>query len=249
MEKQIALRKSIRHYTHDALAEAAQTALASWRDWAERYTDSADADCDLHLLPGDAPLKGLYIVKAPGYIVFLGRPTRMGRINAGFVLEQISLKLTELGVGTCYLGAAHMDDLDAEKNDLEPLIFMSLGTPDQTLTRQSVSEFKRKRTDEIAVGEIQGDMARVIESARLAPSAMNRQPWRIALDGNRAICCVEHSVLDAFKRLSEIDMGIVMSHMLLTARASSEKAHIEFTPQDADKAPRGSEYIATVVIS
>ena len=92
MEKQIALRKSIRHYNSDALTEAAQTALASWRNWAKQYTDSADADCDMRLLPGDAPLKGLYIVKAPGYMVFLGRPTRIGRINAGFVLEQISLR-------------------------------------------------------------------------------------------------------------------------------------------------------------
>lgn len=249
MEKQIALRKSIRHYNSDALTEAAQTALASWRNWAKQYTDSADADCDMRLLPGDAPLKGLYIVKAPGYMVFLGRPTRIGRINAGFVLEQISLKLTELGVGTCYLGATHMDELKADAKGLEPLIFMSLGMPDQTLTRKNISEFKRKRLDEIATGEIQGDMARVIESARLAPSAMNRQPWRIVVTGNRAICCVEHSVLDSFKRLSEIDMGIVMSHMLLTARATSENAHIECVPQDADKAPRGSEYIATVVIS
>ena len=247
MEKQIYLRRSIRHYSDKDIGEAALKALASWRDWACVYAQGADADCDIQLLDSDANLGGMYFIKAPRYIAYWGRPTREGRINAGFILEQISLRLTELGVGTCYLGATHISGANADERGLEPIIIMSCGKPSEPLTRTSTSEFKRKQMNQICDSELSAAMRNILESARLAPSAMNRQPWQFVIDGGRIICCVEHSVLDAFRRLSEIDMGIVMSHILLTARAQCGAAHIEHAQQDAAKAPRGTDYVATIV--
>lgn len=247
MEKQIYLRKSIRRYRGNDIGEAALSVLASWRGWADVYAQGADADCDIQLLGGDAKLGGMYFIKAPRYIAYWGRPTREGRINAGFILEQISLGLTELGVGTCYLGATHISGANPDERGLEPIIIMSCGNPAEPLTRTSTSEFKRKRLDKICDAELNEKMRVILESARLAPSAMNRQPWQFAIEGGRIICCVEHSGLDAFRRLSEIDMGIVMSHILLTARVQCGAAHIEHSQQDALKAPRGTGYVATIV--
>ena len=139
MEKQIYLRKSIRRYRNNDIGEAALSVLASWRGWADVYAQGADADCDIQLLGSDAKLGGMYFIKAPRYIAYWGRPTREGRINAGFILEQISLRLTELGVGTCYLGATHISGANPDERGLEPIIIMSCGNPAEPRARPSLS--------------------------------------------------------------------------------------------------------------
>lgn len=242
------MRKSIRHYSNKDVGDNVRAALDSWRDWVYMYANGDDAECDIKIMDDSSQLGGLYFIKAPLYIVYWGRATRSGRINAGFVLEQISLRLTALGVGTCYLGATHVNGAKATERGLEPLIVMSMGVPSEPLTRGDISEFKRKSMDEICADTPCGNAAAVMESARIAPSAMNRQPWRMVIDGKRIICCVENSLLDVYRHLSEIDMGIVMSHMLLTARTRSDGAHIECVPSDATKAPKGSEYVATLIM-
>ena len=56
-----------------------------------------------------------------------------------------------------------------------------------------------------------------LEAARLAPSAVNRQPWRFSFD-DRSITIDPDSGRDSYKISRRLDCGIAMLHLELGAR-------------------------------
>ena len=67
-----------------------------------------------------------------------------------------------------------------------------------------------------------GKFARVLEMVRLAPSASNRQPWRIVRDGSTYHLFLQrtpnYSGFTKSADLQRVDMGIAMCHFDLAAR-------------------------------
>ena len=92
---------------------------------------------------------------------------------------------------------------------------------------------KRKTVDEIAPGGIAGwpDWARAsVELARLAPSAVNRQPWRFSLEsgaaGERLVVRVDEPK-EPYKIPKRLDCGIAMAHVEVAARAAGKQGYWE----------------------
>jgi len=69
-----------------------------------------------------------------------------------------------------------------------------------------------------------GKFAQVLDMVRLAPSASNRQPWRIVRDGNAFHFFLQrtpnYSGFTKSADLQRVDMGIAMCHFELAARES-----------------------------
>jgi len=68
-----------------------------------------------------------------------------------------------------------------------------------------------------------GIYAEVLENVRLAPSAANKQPWRVIYDTQRNVFHFFLARTFSYKlmgmsSLQDIDLGIAMSHFELTAR-------------------------------
>ena len=91
-----------------------------------------------------------------------------------------------------------------------------------------------------------GKLGHALEMVRLAPSAVNRQPWRVVLEDHAAHFYLLRSksfgrgVLD----MQKIDMGIALCHFDLAAQEAG------FCPQLTEMNPElrtnsGEEYIAT----
>jgi len=60
-----------------------------------------------------------------------------------------------------------------------------------------------------------GKLTHVFEMVRLSPSASNKQPWRLVLDGNSVHFFLKRSKgyrKSMFSDLQRIDMGIAMCH-------------------------------------
>jgi hypothetical protein len=105
----------------------------------------------------------------------------------------------------------------------------------------------------------------ILEAARLAPSARNRQPWRFRIKENEIVIRTDKDVAhEAISR--RLDCGIAMLHFELGVRAAGLSGEWEFLsrpevarfrvhalewdspplgprqlPRDGEQAPRGSE--------
>lgn len=156
--------------------------------------------------------KGLFVAKAPDYLAFISGETEEALMNAGFVLQQVSLHLTTLGLGSCWLGGAKPTGQGYEGEP--PLIMMALGYPEGDYLRDP-DGFKRKTLAEIS----QGSDPR-IEYARLAPSATNSQPWYFVSENGfihlyrKRLGVLKVKVLG---RMNQIDMGIALCHLYLAS--------------------------------
>jgi nitroreductase len=143
------------------------------------------------------------IVNPPHYLVpyVLGR--RHPLVDAGFRVEQISVYLAALGIGSCFIGALTREE---EVRTLYNLpegarigAFLVLGRPSQALGGRATNRLLRLvagATEKLPPRGVffEGSfdnpvtppqpVAPLIEAARQAPSAVNAQPWRFLwLDG------------------------------------------------------------------
>jgi nitroreductase len=161
--------------------------------------------------------------------------------DCGYSFEKVVLELTKLDLGTCWMGgtfnrASFASKMDLSENEILPII-SPVGYPAQKMSlkesmiRKAIGADKRKPWEKIfflgnfAVPlsqEDPGEYATAVESVRLAPSASNKQPWRIVKEGKNF-----HFVLKRTKGygrvlgsidLQKVDMGIAMSHFELACK-------------------------------
>lgn len=95
------------------------------------------------------------------------------------------------GIGSCYQGGAKLKK-DQEK-DLELVMIMAFGYPEEPLER-SYEDFRRIELKKLvtirgAFGKVQ---RKLLEAARLAPSAMNRQHGDLCLLKIGSICLLKN---------------------------------------------------------
>ncbi|MCJ7680678.1 MAG: hypothetical protein MUP70_08135, partial [Candidatus Aminicenantes bacterium] len=93
---------------------------------------------------------------------------------------------------------------------------------------------KRKSLDELVSGEIKVDWMRVaLDAARLAPSAVNRQPWRFKVENN-SIAVGMDSLKDNYKVSKRLDCGITMLHLEIGARKAGVSGVWNFPVQKTE---------------
>ena len=117
------------------------------------------------------------------------------------------------------------------------MICMSFGKPSEPLYRE-LSGFKRKRLSEISEGA-----DKRLESARLAPNAVNAQNWYFVA-GNGIIHCYRkpsNPLLGfIYNKLHSIDMGIALCHI------AEESADFNFSKELDAAVRKGFVYTGTV---
>lgn len=165
--------------------------------------------------------------------------TAYGLEDFAFLFERMILKITSLALGSCWLGASFKRGqcsrfIDLEEGQLIPAI-SPVGVAAEhrslreTLTQKLMHSRRRKSAEELFFDQtltrplVLDDRNRLpFELVRLAPSAMNRQPWRIVREGKRFHFYrvgdrkkVENGAID----LARLDMGIAMCHFDIGARS------------------------------
>lgn len=191
----------------------------------------------------------------------------------GFAFESILLKATELGLGSCWLGGTFSRSRFARAirlGDDESMPAISpIGRPAaaRSLRDRAMRLFigapHRKRFGEVFFDEsldrpLSADMvgpahALALEMVRLAPSARNRQPWRVVRrdEGQRfdLYLCRDSGIVSGVKPggvdMARLDAGIAMCHFELTARALGLNGAWQESEAGAANAPTGCEFIAS----
>ena len=152
--------------------------------------------------------------------------------NIGFLFQQMDLYLQALGLGVCWLGLGKMNPkTTSEVEGMKFVIMLAFGYPKGDQLRHDVKDFKRKSMEKIA------DKADPrLEPARLAPSAVNSQPWYFTHEDN-----IIHVYCS--KKGSRLDAGIAMAHLYI---ANAEA--FRFFKTENPHALSGYDYIGSCVI-
>ena len=179
---------------------------------------------------------------ARNFVAGIIKPGHMAMQDYGYCMETIILKATELGLGTCWLGGTFQSGAFAraaglQKGELMPGV-TPLGCPadkkslTENITRRFAGSDHRKPwsdiffIDDFSQPLAQADAGKyreTLENLRLAPSASNKQPWRILYDSKDNIFHFfvarsrQYKML-GISHLQDIDLGIAMSHFETTAR-------------------------------
>ena len=129
--------------------------------------------------------------------------------NIGFLFQQMDLYLQTLGLGVCGLGMGRMNlKTTTAVEGMKFVIMLAFGQPKGDQLRHDLKGFKRKSMEQIT----DKDDSR-LEPARLAPSAVNSQPWFFAHEGNSIhVCCA--------KKGSRLDAGIALAHLYIANEES-----------------------------
>jgi hypothetical protein len=186
-------------------------------------------------------------IKNPsGYIIGAAKPSEKDLEDFGYRMEMIILKATELRLGSCWLGgfftrSSFSKMIGTEKDETLPAI-CSLGIPEFEKTNEQIYQSRsRFPWDVLFFSEnfntslnpkMAGKYAPPLEMVRLAPSAQNRQPWRIVKQGDNWHFYLQRTKgyremvlpgLTGISDLQRIDMGICMAHFESSAREDGLK--------------------------
>jgi hypothetical protein len=143
-----------------------------------------------------------FIKNPQGYILGSSIIEIKSIFDYAFVLENIVLYLTTIGIGTCWLGGRFrkqeaMSHLSLAENEIIPAI-TPVGYPQEKqrlkerMVRIVLQARKRKPEDRLffyeAFGQPLGDRAEEFQQAlhyvRVGPSAQNKQPWRLVFSSD-----------------------------------------------------------------
>lgn len=136
---------------------------------------------------------------APYYLALYSEKKDNYLENIGFVFQQVSLFMQGIGIGSCWVGLGSI-----KKKNPEFVILMAFGKSDK-MTRNLV-DFKRKGLEKIS-----DSMDERLTPARLAPSAVNSQPWYFKHAGDGFdVYQVNQNIIKRqfFKKWNPIDVGI-----------------------------------------
>ena len=167
----------------------------------------------------------------PAYLAFVGKPTESDTLEMiGYLGEGLILEATALGLNTCWIGGFFRPEAAAQAVGLEEdehvFALTPVGYPleqitfEEKLMRGFKKERKRKPLEDLVTGIPAGqwpDWVKAgLEAARLAPSAINRQPWRFVVEKDHVILSTDGK-RDRIGLPRRLDCGIAMLHFELGA--------------------------------
>lgn len=188
----------------------------------------------------------------------------------GFSVEKFVLYAWSLGIGTVWVGGTMGRDaferaMTLGEDEMMPCM-SPLGYPAKKMSIKESMMRKGVKADSRApfetlffdgsfdvplTEEKAGRLAEALEMVRWAPSAVNKQPWRVVVDKNAVHFYLKRTkgfIGDATGDLQKIDLGIAMYHFELTAKESG--LDIEFSIDNPGIATEdNTEYIASYLLS
>ncbi|TGE31016.1 nitroreductase family protein [Desulfosporosinus sp. Sb-LF] len=227
-------------------------------------------ESDLALKGSNIKLGTYGVIKgASTYVVAAVVKSNKDLEEFGYVLEKLILYATSLGLGTCWLGGTFKKSefskaIKQKDNESLPCI-TPIGSPSsrksflESAMRFAVGSNNRKSWEELFYkGDFghklpeseAGKYAVPLKMLRLAPSASNKQPWRIIQDKTKLHFYLQHTKGYAKQQahdLQRVDIGIAMCHFELTAKEMGIVGKWVISDPDAISTPVNTEYVVSWV--
>lgn len=257
-------RRSVRTFDGRALTEEDKARIL---EYARRVENPYDVPIAWMLLSAvEQGLSAPVIVGADTYITGKLTPVPHGEEAFGYAFERILLFAEAMGIGSTWI-AGTMDRTAFERaaalkgEEVMPCV-SPLGYPAEKMSiregmmRKGVKAdsrlpfaqlFFRGSFDQPLKPEEAGELSEPLEMVRWAPSAVNKQPWRVLMDGNAAHFFKAQSrgfVNERGWDLQKVDLGIALCHFAYGLETQGRKAELSVEAPDVP-VPEGLQYIAS----
>lgn len=206
-------RKSVRRYESRNVDSSLLDKINAAIDAAVPLNDTPAV---LQVIP--AAKAGVSFGQAPCCLCAYAKNENHANLNAAFMLQEMSLRLSCLGLGSCWVGMSKPGADYAEYRGLPFFKLIVFGYPAEALRRDSIEQFRRKSPAEIT--DIAG-ADKLTEAVRLAPSAINRQGWFLSRSENKIRLYMAGNnflLKKLMDPLTTADAGIALCHLMTAAR-------------------------------
>ena len=257
-------RVSVRTFDKKIVSESM---IGEIKNYINQLENPFQVPIDFQIL--DAKEHGLsspVIIGAETYVAAKYKKAPNAELAFGYAFEQFILFATSLGLGTVWL-AATMDRKIFEKavalTDDEVMPAVSpIGYAAKKRSVREILMRKGMKSDERLPFEtlffkvdfqhplkesVAGQLLLPLQMLRLSPSATNKQPWRVIVDGNRVHFYEEKTkgyANDTTGDIQKVDIGIAICHFEIAAHEQGLKGNILQNAPKITK-PHTTEYIAT----
>lgn len=195
----------------------------------------------IHQRLGEQNIKlGTYgtIKGASNFFIGVCQNSKEGYQRFGYVFEKVVLFCTSLGLGTCWMAGTYKKSDFAKVTQLEENEAIAIVSPlgweasKNSIIGKIMSQ-KGKRYDfeknffdtnpsTPLTRTMAGKYETALEMVRIAPSAVNKQPWRVIRTDNAF-----HFYLDGKLVMQYLDIGIAMCHFEEAAKETGLHGHFE----------------------
>lgn len=231
-------RKSCRSFNGDPLASEHLAMLKGIGRSAPRLSDRPVRFAFIEgVAQTDALLKGLVgsygkTKGAPVLMVGIVKSGPYAEESVAFTMEYLILDATRHNIGSCWMSGTFdrrrvANELTLAQGEIIPVV-APLGYPaekpglGQSFLRKAAGSDGRKPLSEIIFADQWGgspdtllaarpELKKLAEAVQIAPSALNRQPWRLILTPSR-------TALFTVAKASGLDAGIAMAHWAIAAQ-------------------------------
>ena len=244
-------RHSVRAYAgvpltnaeREALNEAAVQARSPFGPKDDVSITIADFDLSGPQRPGTYGV----ITGATTYMLMGFADTPDARLSAGFIFEQIVLRATELGLGTCWIAATFRSSDFSAKADFPAGRSLNIISPvgaaaSHRTIRDRITRFIARSDRRLPVESLffqhdfatpldsDNDFAESLAMMRIAPSSMNSQPWRALVADDGAV----HFYSAPSSKMARLDCGIGLCHFALAEEAQGVSGSFYIDPDRPD---------------
>jgi nitroreductase len=238
-------RKSIRGFDGKPLSDEH---IVQIKDFIQTLYSPFGGDVRIELVCKDfgkgAVKLGTYgsVKGANEFLALIHNNTPMAKLSAGYMMEQVILFCTQLNLGACWIGGFSKSDFAKQVNlksneilsNVSPVGYKERGIKQGLLpslasaivkshTRKPFGElfFKDKYGKSLTDTDA-GQYKLPLDMLRLAPSAVNKQPWRVIL-------CEKdlHFYHIGSSDLLNLDLGIALCHFEQTCKEQNIKGKFE----------------------
>ena len=262
---EVKTRRSVRAF--DGKAPSAEI-INELKEFAENITNPYGITIRFIFL--DAKENGLSSPVLSGetlYVSAVGRKEEHFEEAYGYSFQKLLMKAHQLGLGTVWIGGTMPREKFEAASGLKDGEVMPCVSPlgvtaakmsvKEVLMRKGVKADTRKPFEElfyngsfaspINEGASMGlGLHDALEAVRLAPSAVNKQPWRIVIQDRKAIFFEAHDKgFDYGYDLQRVDVGIALYNFETQLLAEGRKPEFSCDKPEI-KIPEGMDYIATI---
>lgn len=227
-------RKSVRTYKKQPLTHEHRSKIETYLQSMQNFKAPFDSTIESEIIytngSGSGKIGTYGTIKNSQAFIVMKSPNNFKAIlDCGYVFEKLVLYLQSLGIGTCWVaGTFNRKQLKVQHLAVDQFIpaVLTIGykAEKESLYEKAAKKMNKARKEfdtlffqDTFSKKVENQQTRdLFEYVRLAPSALNKQPWRLVQEGNTTHFYMEKSSLKSESKLNYdvqlLDMGIALCH-------------------------------------
>lgn len=244
-------KKSIRKFTKEIIDNDILDDILLFAK--EQQSIFPDLNYEFHLIKNTTENKlfTIFNINPTYYLIISATNSEQSFINAGYLMQNINLYLTSLGLGSCFIGNGLPKNIVLPDFQYEYITALAFGYTKEDLFRNKDKAIRLTEDKTVYYKtEVSKDIKEIVEAARFSPSYMNSQPWRFVVYQNKIhIFAKKASLIHyTYKQFRMLDIGVCLANLLIAAEEYWIPTSITEVDSLKSKPFNQNDYVLTVLL-